>query len=161
MTKSDKSIHNICIAAIKRSTIKPYDFKWTKYYESNTEFPYSGLLLDLTQDELIICSTVIDDANYSILTTRQLITKLNGQVHIGNVEGATNKLYGDFKGYKEKLFTFGKIELQDGTGLSYFVEVVKASMVMIHGVMTLIRTNTMTQTQVDNVGRVWNKRLTK
>ena len=71
--------------------MKPYDFKWTMFYESNSDFPYSGLHLDLTQDELIICSTFIDDDNYSILTTRQLVTKQNGQTQIGNIEGADRK----------------------------------------------------------------------
>lgn len=40
--------------------MKPYDFKWTKFYESNLDFPYQGLPLNLTEDELIICSTLID-----------------------------------------------------------------------------------------------------
>ena len=55
MRKSDKSIHNISIASIKRSTMKPYDYKWTKFYELNTDFLYSGLQLELQNDELIIC----------------------------------------------------------------------------------------------------------
>jgi hypothetical protein len=140
MTKSDKSKHNIWIASIKRSTIKPYEFKWKKFYESNSDFSYSELHLDLRQDELIICSTFIDANNYSILTTQRLITKQNGQTHTGDIEGATDKLYGDFKGYKDKSFTFGHIQLQNGTDLNYFVETGKASMIMIHGVRTLIRT---------------------
>ncbi|WP_255413513.1 hypothetical protein [Emticicia sp. C21] len=43
MTKTDQSKHNICVAAIRRKTMKPYDFKWTKFYEYNAEFPYSAL----------------------------------------------------------------------------------------------------------------------
>jgi hypothetical protein len=153
--KSDKSKHNICIASIKRSTMKPYDFKWTKFYDFDTYFPYSGLKLDLTQNELIICSTYIDGDNYSVLTTQRLITKENGQITSGNIDGAVNKTYGDFKGYKDKLFTFGQIELRDGACLKYFVETGKASMVMIHGVRTLIRIKEMTDTQVDKVTKIW------
>jgi len=70
--KTDKLKHNICIAFIKRSTIKPYDFKWTKFYESNSDFLYSGLELNLLENELIICSTVMDANNYSILTTKNI-----------------------------------------------------------------------------------------
>jgi hypothetical protein len=157
MTKSDKSKHNICIASIKRSTIRPYDFKWTKFYESNLDFHYPGLLPDLSENELIICSTVIDRENYSILTTQRLITRHSGQESAGNIEGATNKRYGDFKGYKDKLFTFGQIQLQDGADLEYFIEIGKASMVMIHGIRTLIRTQEMTSIQVDKVTKIWNK----
>jgi hypothetical protein len=138
MAKSDKSKHHICIASIKRRTMKPYEFKWTKFYESNSDFPYSGLLLDLTENELIICSTVIDADNYSILTTQRLITKQDGQENTGNIDEATDKLYGNFKGYKDKAFTFGQVQLQNGADLKYFIETGKASMVMIYGVRTLI-----------------------
>lgn len=157
MVTSDKSKHNICIASIKRSTMKPYDFKYTMFYETNSDFPYTGLQLDLTQNELIICSTFIDADNYSILTTQRLITKQNRQIQIGNIEGATDKLYGDFKGYKDKMFTFGHIQLQNGSDLDYFIESGKASMIMIHGVRTLIRTSEKTDTQVDKAAGIWYK----
>jgi hypothetical protein len=140
MAKSDKSKHSICIASIKRHTIKPYDFKWTKFYESNSEFSYSYLPLNLSETELIICSSVMDSENYSVLTTQRLITKQNGQESFGIIsEETSDKDYGDFKGYKDKDFTLGGIQLQDGTELKYFVETGNASMVMIYGVRTLLR----------------------
>ncbi len=145
MTKTDKSIHNICIASIKRSTMKPYDFKWTNFYESNSDFHYSGLQLDLVENELIICSTIIDKDNFSILTTRRLFTSLDGQINIENIQGASDKLYGDFKGYQDKDFKFGQIQVQNGTEIKYFIETGKASMIMIYGVRTLIRTTQMTK----------------
>ncbi|CAL2105560.1 hypothetical protein T190115A13A_160093 [Tenacibaculum sp. 190524A02b] len=49
MNKTDKSKHNISIASIKRNTIKPYDFKWTKFYESNSDFPYSEIDIRLSK----------------------------------------------------------------------------------------------------------------
>lgn len=144
MKKTDSSKHNICIASIKRSTLKPYDFKWTKFYDSETDFPYSGLSLDLAENELIICSTVIDEDNYSILTTRQLMTKKEGQLYIGDIQGATDELYGDFKAYQDESITFGQIQLNNGKELIYFIETGKASMVMIHSLRTLIRINEIT-----------------
>ncbi|MGY3795822.1 hypothetical protein [Aquimarina sp. 433] len=140
MRKSDKSKHNISIAFIKRSTIKPYDdFKWTKFYESNSDFPYSGLNLNLTENEMIICSTIIDSENYSILTSQKLITNENGIESSGNLVNAKDKGYGDFKGYKDDSFTLGLLELENGTELKYFIETGKASMIMINGMRTLIR----------------------
>ena len=141
--------------------MKPYDFKWTKFYEYNLDFPYSELHLDLTANELIICSTFIDADNYSILTTQQLITKHDGQTCTGNIEGATNKvtdnLHADFKGHKGKLFTFGHLQLENGTDLKYFVETGNASMVMTDAVRTLIRTKQMTDIQVDKLARNLSK----
>ncbi|UZO80703.1 hypothetical protein NBT05_17390 [Aquimarina sp. ERC-38] len=139
MRKSDKSKHNITIASIKRSTIKPYDdFKWTKFYESNSDFLYSGLNLNLIENELIICSTIINSDNYSILTTQKLITNQNGIEYSGSLINAKNKGYGNFKGYQDHSLTLGHIELKDGTDLKYFIETGRASMVMINGIGTLI-----------------------
>ncbi len=139
MRKSDKAIHHISVASIKRSTIKPYDFKWTKFYESNAEFQYSGLQLERIENELIICSTVIDSEHYSILTTQKLITNENKIENIGNVNGATLKSYGDFKGLNGEPLTFGLLQLENGTEIKYFIETGKASMIMIHGLRTLIQ----------------------
>ncbi len=154
MNKTDKSKHNISIASIKRSTMKPYDdFKWTKFYELNSDFPYSGLNLDLTENELIICSTVIDSENYSILTTQKLITNENGTESCGNLINAKDKGYGDFKGYKNDSLTLGLVELENGTELKYIIETGKASMIMIHGVRTLIKMQKMTEKNVENTIR--------
>ncbi len=161
MTKTDKSIHNICIASIKRSTIKPYDFKWTKFYEDNTEFPYAGLEIDLMEDELFICSTFIDQNNFSIVTTRRLLTQQDGQLYSEYIQGATDKLYGDFKGYQDKDFTFGQVQVQNGNEIKYFIETGEASMVMIHGVRTLIRTTQMAHNQIEKVKRIWDKQNEK
>ena len=157
MNKTDKSKHNISVASIRMKTIKPFDFKWTKFYESNSEFPYSGLTLDLMENELIICSTVIDSENYSVLTTRKIITKENGTEYTGNLNGAIDKGYGNFKGYKNDTLTFGIVELENGTELKYFIETGKASMIMIQGTRTLIGTQKMTDKNIENVTRIWNK----
>ena len=143
--------------------MKPYNFKWTKFYETNSDFYvlYPNILLDLSDSELIICSTVIDKDNFSVLTTRKLITNEKGSLKSGEMKEATDKLYGDFKGYKTESFTFGQIQLKDGPDLKYFVEVGKASMIMIHGVRTLINTQQMTDIQVDNVNKIWNRQNEK
>ena len=143
MIKSDKSKHNTCIASIKRSTIPPYNFKWTKFYESNLEFQNTNheINFDFAEGELIICSTIINVDNHSILTTQRLITKENGTKNSGSLVGAIDKFYGDFKGHKEDSLTFGLVLLYNGVDLKYFIETGNASMVMIHGVRTLIRRN--------------------
>ena len=157
MTKTDKSKHNICIASIKRSTIKPYDFRWTNFYESNSDFFFFFLQILLNENELFICSTIIDTDNYSILTTQRLLTRANKIDNFGDIEGAIDKLYGDFKGNDVNLFTLGQIELHNGSILNYFIETGKASMIMIHGLRTLIKIQKMTNTQIDNVTRNWNR----
>lgn len=138
--------------------MKPYDFKWTQFYESNSDFLYLGLLTDLAENELIICSTMIDADNYSILTTKRLFTKQNGQLSVAVLEGVIDKSYGDLKDYRDKkMSTFGQIQLKNGQDMNYFIETGRASMVMIHGVRTLIGTAKMTSQQVEKVTRIWNR----
>lgn len=150
MGKSDKSIHTICIAAIKRSTIKPYDFKWTRFYEESVDIKelLPGIEVELFDNELVICSTIMDKDNFSILTTQRLATKEKGILLEANLNGAVDKLYGDFKGMRDNLLTFGLVQLNNGESLRYFIETGKASMVMIYGVRTRTQTDT---TQAPNV----------
>lgn len=136
--------------------MKPYDFRFTNFYENNSDFSYTGLQLSLSDKELIICSTVIDKDNYSILTTRRLLTQQDGELKSGTIQGSVDKFYGDFKGYKQDNITFGLIQLESGEELKYFIETGKASMIMIYGVRTLIQTNGMNRTQVEKVSRIWN-----
>jgi len=135
--KSDKSIHSIVIAKIKRSTIKPYDFKWTRFYEDGITEYFTNFPFDLDPEELIICSTIIDSSNFSVLTTKKLVTSENGTVTFGSLINAKDKMYGDFKSSNE--FTFGNVELANGKNLKYIIETQKASMIMIQGVKTSIQ----------------------
>lgn len=157
MTKTDQSKHNICLAAIKRKTIKPYDFKWTRFYESNAEFAYVGLPFDLAENELYICSVMIDADNYSILTTQRLITTEKGQMSIGIIEESKINGFGDFKGHDDGPLTLGQLLLSDGFILNYFMETGRASMVMIHALQKLFWTKNLTVVQIEKVTRIWNK----
>lgn len=148
MSKTDKSKHDISIAAIKRSANKPYDYKWTRFYESNSDFAFSEIKFDLAENELIVCSTIIDSENYSILTTQKIVTKEDGIEYVGDLLGAKDKLYGTFKGGTNNFYTFGRIELKSGEELKYFIETGKASMIMIYGVRTIIRTGKMSEKKI-------------
>lgn len=116
------------------------NYNWTRFYENNTtlEEVYPQINFSPTEYEFVICSTVIDPDNYSILTTQRLITRENGVTHAADLAGAKNRLYGDFKGTKSQPFTFGIIQTANGADVRYFIETGKASMIMIYGVKTLI-----------------------
>ncbi|SHM53931.1 hypothetical protein [Chryseobacterium polytrichastri] len=160
MRKSDKSIHRICIAKIKRSTMKPYDFKWATFYENNSKILFQHYPFELHDEELIICSIIIDSDNFSILTTRKLITNENGTLHFGSLINAKNQLYGEFKS-KDEDFTFGKVELEDGEILKYFIETRRGSMIMVQGVKTSIDIQKRTEKQVEKVANIYNNKIGK
>jgi len=140
--KTDQSKHRICVSKIKRTAIKPYDaFEWTKLYEDNQSFfnTYPDIPIELNGEELLICSTIIDSNNYSILTTQKLITSENGILESGLIMHTKNELYGNFKGHGNEKLTFGKIIVEHEKVIKYFIETGKASMIMIYGVKTLIQ----------------------
>ncbi|HBV14971.1 MAG TPA: hypothetical protein DEB71_06470 [Chryseobacterium carnipullorum] len=139
MKKSDQSLYNICIASIKRKTMKPYDFRWTQFYDldSHPKLLFQNFPIDFAEEELIICSTLIDPDHYSILTTRKLLTNNKGNIESGSLINAKSKWYGEFKS-KTDPYSLGEVELVTGERLDYFVETGKASMIMIYGVQTLI-----------------------
>ena len=82
----------------------------------------------------------IDSDNFSVLTTQKLVTKEKGILVPGQLNDATNKFYGDFKGaLKKESFTLGMVQLYNGDEFRYFIETGKTSMVMINGVSTRIQ----------------------
>ena len=141
MKRSEKIKHKLAIASIKKRTFKPYDYKWTKFYESNFEFMYCIPQFILEDKELVICSTIIDSNNLSILTTHKLFTIENWTISVGYLNGATDKNYGNFKNEKED-FVFGTVILKSGSSLKYFIETGKASMIMIQGVRKILQIET-------------------
>src|SRR5260221_12774178 len=138
MTKTDQSIHNICIAAIKRHTIQPYDFKWTSLYADKDAFThrYPRMITDFYENELPICSTIIDAFTWSVLTTRRLLTNQQVQLAMTDMNTSIYLSHGNFKGYNQKDKTLGSLQLANGTKMTYFIEAGRASMVMIYGIRT-------------------------
>lgn len=138
MKKSDKSLHHICIAKIKRCTMKPYDFKWSTFYENDSKNLFKNYPFELHNDELIICSIIIGADNFSILTTKKLVTLQNGILSSGSLINSTDLFYGNFKSETQR-FSLGSVELENGEILEYFIETGRASMIMIQGVRTMIQ----------------------
>lgn len=140
--KQNASLHKICIAAIKRHTRVDFvhEFQWTKYYESANGFEEDALLLaiELKNNELIICSTIISIEHWSVLTTQRIITKLEGERIEGNMSIATGRSMGKLVDQKETIIT-AKVHFLKHQQVPFIYENGKASMVMIYGIQTLIQ----------------------
>ncbi|MEQ8415830.1 MAG: hypothetical protein RJQ09_11980 [Cyclobacteriaceae bacterium] len=135
---SDQSIRDICVAAIKRSTIPPFDFPYTSVYEDgegieNTEVKKSVIVQD---NECLICSTIIDEKIWTVLTTRRILSFEGVGLKQHLLLNINKWDFGDFKGYSKQTFTMGFLSFGDGDIIPVFVETGRASMVMIYGIMT-------------------------
>ncbi len=140
--KSNKSIRNICIAAIKRSVSKPNDFLLTKMFETErlSEILDSPVrLANIDENELPISQTVIDKKNWTLVTTRQIISCIDGATKAASAANVKSSNWNDFKGYSNTSFTIGELETNTGTSIGIFIETGKASMITVHAIMTLVK----------------------
>jgi len=138
--KKDLSIYNICLASIKRHTMKPYEFKMTRIYTSEKESPlgnFKGIKLEV--DEFAICSTEISENIWTILTTRRIITQNESDFFNSKIADFKTKDSKNFKGYGKINYEKGIIELHNGKKTPYFIETGKSSMVMIYGIQTAMQ----------------------
>ncbi len=135
--KSDKSIRDICVAAIKRSTIPPFDFLYTSIYEAgdgikNIQVNNAVVLQD---NEFLICSSIIDEKIWTVLTTKRIFSFEGVGLNEHSLLNISKWDFGDFKGYSKQTFTKGFLSFEDGNIVPVFVETGRASMVMIYGIM--------------------------
>ena len=141
MTKTDAYIHEICVAAILRKTMRPYNFYYTRYWKTKKEFiKYcEGINVEFENEEIPICSTIIDMKNWSIITTRRLITSTESIIYQGRFSDAINSDIGDFKGIEGNEIATGTVEFKNGNKIQCYIETKRASMVMVYGLQTRIQ----------------------
>lgn len=144
MKQSDLSIRNITIAAIKRHTIPPIKFEYSNIYENEDSINHEKIKnkVKLKEEEKLICSTVVNELIWSILTTRRIIT-LEGISRVEhNLKGLIQRNAGDFKGWSKQKYTKGFLHFNDNKIIPYFIETGKASMIMVYGIDTITKLNT-------------------
>ncbi|WP_245576605.1 hypothetical protein [Flexithrix dorotheae] len=138
--KTDPSIYKICIAAINRHTIKPFDFQMTQIYREDCKSP-RGVFenINLNPSEISICSTEINEHQWTLLTTQRIFTSDNEDFFEGKIIDFKTKRSGNFKGIGNIKYVKGIIELHNSEKIPYFLETGKASMVMIYGLQTAMQ----------------------
>ena len=131
--------------------MKPIDYPLTKVFETellgDIDETISSAFRHL-ENELPIAITHVDKTNWTLLTTRQIISNINGDVKQTLTENVIQRKWNDFKGYKDKSTTLGQLTLVDNTTLDIIIETGKASMIIIYGIMTLTGKETSTEEQV-------------
>jgi len=138
MKKTDISIKNITIASIKRHTIKPFDFKYSHIYENEKTILNEKVnhQISLEDGEELICSTIVNNSIWSVLTSRKIITLEGVRKTEHYLSGLKKRDAGDFKGYSKQEYTKGFLHFDDDKIIPYFIETGKASMIMIYGIDT-------------------------
>ena len=136
--KSDSSIKNICTAAAKRHTIKPINFPLTTLFE-NDSIKLISDQVHLLAGELLIMQTFMSSSDWTLITTRRIISSFDRIMQEVVPEKINSWNWGDFKGYVSKQTSIGELRLANGSSFRIHIETGKASMVIIYAVITLVR----------------------
>lgn len=135
--KTDNSVKNICIAAIKRKTTKTYNFAATALYLDTSVTTYMSDILShvsLNKTELPIASTFAD-GNWTLVTTQRVITRIDDNIYKTNMTDITRFFPGNFKG--QTLITLGTITDLMARKIPCFIQTGNASMVVIYAIKTV------------------------
>ncbi|MES2772940.1 MAG: hypothetical protein V4722_02060 [Bacteroidota bacterium] len=135
--KSDTTIKNICVAAAKRHTIKPIDFPFTTLFDGEHSGDLSNQIT-FSESELPISQTFIAKSNWTLVTTRRIVSCINGQVRETAASNVNSWNWGNFKGYKGEHTSIGEIKLDSGDVINIHIEAGRASMIIIYSIMTLV-----------------------
>ena len=138
MKKTDSAIKKITIASIKRRTISPFDFKYSTIYQEDETILNEGIKdqINLVEGEALICSTIVSESVWSVVTTCRIITLEGIRKVEHHLVGLKKTDLGDFKGYSKQEYTKGFLHFNDDSIIPYFIETGKAAMLMIYGVET-------------------------
>jgi hypothetical protein len=139
--KKDSSIRNICVAAIKRHSFKPIKFPLTRLYETESLSEVYTEIMKVVRgmdNELPICQTFIDSSNWTLVTTKRIISSVNKEIQETCADKVTSWHWEDFKGIGKNEVSIGKIELEDKRNMKIYLETGNGSMVTIYAIMTLV-----------------------
>jgi hypothetical protein len=142
MPKPDMTLRQTTIAAIKRRTMLPHDWKFTRYFETELikDLGPIGIELESVENELPIASVVKSKNDWMFVTTRKVVGLTNCVkqemkfADIGSID------WGFFKDTKN---VTGLIHLRDLNGQTnqFIIENGKPAMVIISAITTLTQLN--------------------
>lgn len=161
MKNTDKILHSFSVYEIKRHTYKPYEFRWTRFYENNSDFLHANPVFTVDkflEGELIIASTINDHDNYSILTTRRIISKEGSVENVGYMTDVIRYRVPINSKLEKFDLVFGTIEFKNESVFNFLLEAGKASIIMVYGIRSMIWSHELTDAQMINLMRLWDKR---
>lgn len=129
--KSDASILNIALAAVRRHSI---DLEvWNRTTISKELLLPS---IDSASDELPVVQFVIDDSNWTQVTTRRVTGSINAVVREVPLNELDDSIWGDIKNLGADRTQFRLVDFH-GTQNDFWIETGKPSMAIIYSIDTI------------------------
>lgn len=137
--KSDQSIKNIVVAAIRRHSMGMDTWVRTRLWEEGDPILKQELpsICDIAVDELPILYSYIDQSNWTLVTTRRVWHSCGGLIGSVAASEVVEHRAGNFKGYGGQASEVMIISARDGEVHRCPFETGKPSMGAIYAVRTL------------------------
>lgn len=122
--------------------MEPGKWKFTEYYESTKSEHLESINdeIELEEGELPIASTIVSPTEWTFVTTRKIIGRLDDRKSSVPVDQIEKWSWGDFKGLRTE-GSIQKFTINESESLNFVYETSYASMVMIYAIMTITRLN--------------------
>ncbi len=135
--KTDKSIRNITIAAIKRSAMGIDTWNHSQIVEENDRYKLNEF--ELIENELPVFE-IKSKEKHTLISTRRILEINKGVVKFIEIEFIDDVIYGNFKGKlnKPEISIFRIVDIY-GEEMDFQMETGKAAMGLINSVNTLLK----------------------
>ncbi len=143
MTKTDQSLRNITIAAIKRSAQEKEKWRFTNFYSDSKSATIPQPIRDklkLAEKELLVASSIASLTEWTVVTTRRILGNAGGILQELELKEVDSFHWGEFKD-KENQTTKIRLTSYNSEDFYFDIETREGSIVMIYAIRTLINLN--------------------
>jgi hypothetical protein len=136
MKKSDASIQNVCLAAIRRHTFQPIAYHYT-FIPDHPNFKYITAFFQYETGELPIAVVFIDASNWTLLTTRRIVVMIAGTHTTAPASHIDHTNADPFIKMGYSSWQLSTLRLKNGETFQYHIETKAPAMIMMNGLSTL------------------------
>ena len=136
--KTDASIRNIIVAAIRRHLRDEAECIFTRIFETKM-FDELQLNISKIAHELPVAGTFLSPKKITLVTTRRILTLDNGNWLQMEAKDIKEFFPNDFKGGGKQAVTTGHVVGDDDSRVPVFIETKGPSMIVIYAIQTLRR----------------------
>jgi hypothetical protein len=129
--KNHESIKNIAIASVERHSVDIDQWEKTRIAKSQHHS-----LIERLEDELPVLEFIYNESNWTIITTKRIVGKVDGNQKQIDFSLLDDVVYGDYKNAKKSTTSFRTTDVYGGF-IDFLMDTEKPSTAFIHSINTI------------------------